>query len=149
MTIRQLVQTDFPTLLAIEESTQPLPWSEAAFKRCSEANYPGWVRVEDNQVVGFIILSLALGECHILNLCVHPAHQHQGFGNELLNYGMRWAKEQAAGIVYLEVRRSNKAAIALYRKMNFKLIGERKNYYISSKGTEDALVFARDIGVEI
>jgi ribosomal-protein-alanine N-acetyltransferase len=149
MTIRILDNNDFSQLLAIEELTQITPWSEAAFKRCSEAHYPGWVMEEEGVITAFIILSLATGECHILNLCVHPQYQKQGFGRQILEYALTWAKNKGAGIVYLEVRRTNLPAISLYRKMNFKLIGERKNYYPSPKGKkEDALVFARDIGIE-
>lgn len=148
MNIRLLSELDLLALLAIEEATQPAPWSEAAFQRCWEANYPGWVLEQDDKIVGFIVISLASGECHVLNLCISPSHQRQGLGHQLLNYALKWAKEQGAGIVYLEVRRSNKQAIALYRKMNFKQIGERKNYYPTPKGQEDALVFARDIGYE-
>lgn len=148
MTIRLFGEIDFPKLLAIEEMTQVSPWSEAAFKRCWEANYPGWLMEENDETIGFILLSLVAGECHILNLCIHPGQQKKGNGHKLLSFALRWAKHQGAGVVYLEVRRSNLAAISLYRKMNFKLIGERKNYYPGIKVSEDALVFARDIGIE-
>jgi ribosomal-protein-alanine N-acetyltransferase len=149
MTIRELAKTDFPAIIAIEALTQASPWSEAAFERCWEANYRGWVMEKDNRIVAFVLLSLKIGECHILNLSVHPEVQRQGLGEEIMNYGLSWAKASGAGIVYLEVRRSNKAAISLYRKMNFKLIGERKKYYLSSLDAEDALVFARDLGIEM
>lgn len=149
MTIRELAKTDFPAVIAIETLTQTAPWSEAAFERCWEANYHGWVMEKDHRIVAFLLLSLRIGECHILNLSVHPDVQRQGLGEEIMNYGLIWAKQNGAGIVYLEVRRSNLAAIGLYRKMNFKLIGERKKYYLSALGAEDALVFARDLGIEI
>ena len=148
MTIRLFSEQDFPALLAIEELTQVSPWSLEAFKRCLEANYPGWILEVDNEVIGYILVSVAARECHILNLCVHPMQQKKGYGLKLLNFGLDFASKQGATMVYLEVRRSNLAAIALYRKMNFKFIGERKNYYPSSKGNEDALVFARDLGSE-
>ena len=51
-------------------------------------------------------------------------------------------------MVYLEVRRTNTPAISMYRNMNFKHIGERKNYYPTAKGSEDALIFVRDLGLE-
>jgi ribosomal-protein-alanine N-acetyltransferase len=146
--IRRLDDTDLDKLVSIEAETQVSPWSEAAFKRCLESNYPGWVVDIDGNIQGFVFISLASGECHVLNLCIHPAQQRQGFGCKLLTSALVWAKEQGAGIVYLEVRRSNLNAIALYRKMNFKLIGERKSYYSTPKGPEDALVFARDLGIE-
>lgn len=149
MNIRQLIDTDLPQLLALEEATQTEPWSEAAFKRCFEAGYPGWVIAEAEALLGFVLLSIAAGECHILNLCVAPAHQRQGLGRRLLDYALVFAKQQGAGIAYLEVRRSNQAAIGLYRMENFKQVGERQAYYPLPHGkSEDALVFARDLSVE-
>lgn len=53
--------------------------------------------------------------------------------------------EKKIGIVFLEVRRSNKPAILLYQKLDFIQIGERKNYYSCESGREDALVFAKDL----
>jgi ribosomal-protein-alanine N-acetyltransferase len=146
--IRPLIPDDLPKVVSIEGDTQVAPWSAAAFQRCLDANYPGWVLEVDGETVGFIVISLALGECHVLNLCIHASRQRQGLGRELLTSALTWAKAQGAGIVYLEVRRSNHQAITLYRKMNFKLIGERKAYYATPKGPEDAQVFARDLGIE-
>jgi [ribosomal protein S18]-alanine N-acetyltransferase len=145
-----LLNSDLEALLAIEVLTQTSPWSRAAFERCYEAGYPGWVIEDDGHIVGFIIGSLATitAECHILNLCMHPKSQGKGLGSSLLDCAIEWAKQQGAVMVYLEVRRSNYAAIKLYQKMHFKLIGERKNYYPTAKGYEDALVFARDLSVE-
>jgi ribosomal-protein-alanine N-acetyltransferase len=148
MEIRFINELDLPDLLAIEEASQPTPWSEAAFKRCQEACYPGWLLVEENKVIGFVYISVMAGECHVLNLCVAPQQQRKGFGKQLLLTALTWAKQQGAGVVYLEVRRSNHQAIALYRIMNFKRIGERKEYYTTESGREDAIIFARDIGVE-
>jgi ribosomal-protein-alanine N-acetyltransferase len=147
MRIRLINDLDMLELLKVEESSQVAPWSEAAFSRCFEAGYPGWCIENDDKIVGFILLSLTLGECHILNLCISPTHQRRGHGYHLLTYALVWAKEQGASVVYLEVRRSNAQAIALYRKMNFKQIGERKDYYPMPKGREDALIFARDLSM--
>jgi ribosomal-protein-alanine N-acetyltransferase len=149
MQIRQITDLDIPNLLSVEEAAQHSPWSEAAFKRCFEANYVGWAMEVPNKMVGFIMISMVSGECHVLNLCIHPTEQHKGFGKGLLLHALNWAKNQRAGIVYLEVRRSNLAAIGLYRNMNFKLIGERKGYYpVLNSPREDALIFARDLGIE-
>jgi [ribosomal protein S18]-alanine N-acetyltransferase len=148
MHIRQLSDLDIPNLLTVEEAAQSSPWSDAAFKRCFEANYLGWTAEAPGKMLGFIMISINLGECHILNLCVHPTEQHKGIGRGLLLYALRWAKQVGAGMVYLEVRRSNLAAIGLYRKMNFRIIGERKEYYPHGQTREDALIFARDLGIE-
>jgi len=148
MNIRQLTKTDLPIILVIEQTGQDIPWSEEAFARCWEANYPGWVIEDEGEIIGFIWISLASGECHVLNLCISQVKQRKGYGRELLIYALNWSRSQGAGIVYLEVRRSNTRAIALYRKMNFKQIGERKSYYPTATGKEDALIFARDLGIE-
>ena len=148
--IRKLLTSDVEALLMIEEAAQEAPWSRAAFERCFEAKYPGWVAVDSDKVVGFSMVSLAAGECHILNLCVHPDFHRKGLGRALLQQALDWAKNEEAVMIYLEVRRSNLAAIQLYLNMDFKQIGERKDYYPAPKGKkEDALIFARDIGIEI
>ena len=148
--IRPVFMGDLPTLQVIEEATQHAPWSLAAFERCFEARYPGWVMEESGEVIGFLLVSLTAGECHILNLCIRPDRQRQGWGRQLLEYGLDWAKSMKAAMIYLEVRRSNHSAIQLYLKMHFKQIGERRQYYTLPKGgKEDALVFARDIGTEL
>lgn len=145
MLIRELTAPDLAVLISIEAESQFAPWSEAAFQRCWESKFPAWVLEIDGQVVGFIFLSVASGECHVLNICIHSSKQRQGLGRKLLVTTLLWAKERGAEVVYLEVRRSNHGAINMYRQMNFKLIGERKNYYTTPKGREDALVFARDL----
>lgn len=146
--IRELAKTDLSSLIAIEQASQVCPWSKEAFMRCFEADYPGWAVEHEGEVIGFVILSFATGECHVLNLCISPEYQHKGWGHALLEYALSWSKMQGAMMAYLEVRRSNHPAIKLYRKMNFKEIGQRKNYYPVAKGREDALVFARDLGME-
>lgn len=147
-TIRPITPKDAPTLLALEESTQPLPWSLEAFEKCIAIGFPGWIIFQGNVAIGFIMVSIGAQECHILNICVHPHYQGKKFGKTLLTHALLWAKRHAVDMVYLEVRRSNHRAIQLYRKSHFKEIGERKNYYPLVSGYEDAIVFARDIGVE-
>jgi len=48
-------------------------------------------------------------------------------------------------VLYLEVRPSNAAALALYARAGFARIGVRKNYYRATDGREDALVLARSL----
>jgi len=146
--LRELTITDLPQVLAIEQATQKAPWSEDVFTRCLEMGYKGWVLAESDQITGFLLMSFVLGECHILNLCVHPDYQRKGLGRELLQHALLQAKQKGAGIAYLEVRRSNKRAIALYNQAGFVQISERKNYYPDPKVREDALVFAKDLGVD-
>jgi ribosomal-protein-alanine N-acetyltransferase len=146
---RKMVKADLPQLIAIEQSVQGAPWNEETFKMCFEMAYDGWVVEQDNRIAGYIVVSLQTDECHILNLCVAREYQRQGLGRKLLEYGLDQAKNRQMGIAYLEVRRSNSRAIALYRKMKFLMIGERKNYYQTVNGPEDALIFAMSLKVVI
>jgi ribosomal-protein-alanine N-acetyltransferase len=144
--VRKIINADIPRLVAIELLTQAAPWSEDVFKRCLAIGYDGWCVERDNQLIAFIMMSSTLsGESHILNLCVDPAYQRQGFGQALLAYAVSQASIKGMTLVYLEVRRSNQHAIELYNKLGFIQIGERKNYYPHATGREDALVFVKDI----
>jgi ribosomal-protein-alanine N-acetyltransferase len=147
--IQPLTEKDLSFICAIEQIANVAPWSELAFQKCWEIRYPGWVLRFDDEIIGFVMISVAANECHVLNLCLHPDHQRRGHGKKLLIHALKWAKNKGAGMVYLEVRRSNVPAITLYQQMQFTQIGERKNYYHhTSNGPEDALVFARDLGIE-
>lgn len=148
MTLRLLDENDLPQLLSIENAVHVAPWPEDVFRRCLQAGYFGWVAEHETQILGFIFVSLQASECHILNICVAPEYQHQGFGRQLLAYALTEVKKKGAGIAFLEVRRSNQHAIALYHQFEFIKIGERKGYYPSLQGAEDALVFAKDLANE-
>lgn len=143
--LRQLYPSDLPQLLSIEESVHAVPWTEETFKTCFNANYEGWAIENDKRIIAFIISSIRPEECHILNLCVARQYQHQGYGSQLLTYTLDYAKQKGTGIAYLEVRRSNSKAISLYRKMKFHLVGERKDYYPTGVGKENALIFAKSL----
>ncbi len=144
--LRNLMDSDLTQVIEIEYAAQVVPWSADVFKRCLSFNYDAWVIDLDQKVVGFIIVSVIAYELHILNLCIHPHYQRRGFGLKLLNYALHQAKLHGDSMAYLEVRCSNKSAIALYDKVGFVQIGERKNYYPTLSAHEDALVFAKELG---
>lgn len=146
--LRSLSKLDLPQVLNIEILTQIAPWSAETFERCLEAGFRGWVIEQNERILGFIIVSFQSGESHILNLCVHPDYQCKGHGQQLIEEALFRAKAQKMSTAFLEVRRSNYKAIALYEKMGFVQIGERKQYYPALNGREDALMFAKDLGVD-
>jgi ribosomal-protein-alanine N-acetyltransferase len=145
--LRNISLSDLPQLLLIEQLTQFSPWTAEIFERCLQAHYEGWVWEIDDKIAGFIISAQQVGENHILNIGVHPDYQRQGIGQTLVAYVLETAKKKASHISFLEVRRSNTKAIALYEKVGFVQIGERKNYYVAFQGREDALIFAKDLTV--
>ncbi len=143
--LRNLYQSDLDQLLRIERAVHIAPWTDDTFKLCFQAGYLGWVAEIGQTIIGFIVIAINKDECHVLNLCVSLDHQHQGWGRQLLAHALNHAKQQGVGLAYLEVRRSNSRAIKLYKKMQFHLIGERKDYYPTVAGHEDALIFARSL----
>jgi [ribosomal protein S18]-alanine N-acetyltransferase len=140
--LRSLYKSDLSEILNIEKSVHVVPWTEDTFKVCFQTGYVGWVVEVDKRIIGFIIISLTREECHILNVGVGHDFQHQGYGFKLVRHVLLHAKSNGIGIAYLEVRRSNTRAITLYRRMGFHFVGERKEYYPSIGGNEDALIFA-------
>jgi ribosomal-protein-alanine N-acetyltransferase len=143
--IRTLFKSDLNQLLEIEKSVHVVPWTEETFKICFHSGHVGWAIELDKKIIGFIIISLTMDECHILNLCVAHEFQHQGWGRQLLEKALIHAKQKGLGIAYLEVRKSNSRAISLYRLMKFHFVGQRKNYYPTEAGNEDALIFALNL----
>lgn len=145
--LRELKKLDLNAILPIEEAVHIAPWTRETFETCFRSGCKGWLIEKDNQVVAFIVVSLHADECHILNLCVAHDVQRQGLGRGLLEYALQYSKSIGITIAYLEVRRSNTRAISLYRQQAFQLIGERKDYYATVNGHEDALIFAKNLQV--
>jgi ribosomal-protein-alanine N-acetyltransferase len=92
-------------------------------------------------------MSVAAGECHLLNICIHPNHQRQGLGEGMVLFLLDFARQRKARVALLEVRMSNTAAYRLYTKLGFDEVGLRKSYYPARHGREDAIILARDLTV--
>ncbi len=141
MRLRKMNKTDLAQIVAIEKDSYRFPWSEDIFRDCLKAKYDCWVCELDEMILGYSILSMAVGEAHILNICVSPNEQNQGIGRKMLENLINIARREAE-TVFLEVRPSNEIAINLYLAMGFNEIGVRKGYYPAENGREDALMLA-------
>ena len=146
--IRNLKERDLADVLRIEREMYDYPWSEEIFRDCLRVDYSNWGLIKDEKFIGYAVLSIAVGEAHVLNICLDKEYTGQGLGEYFLNELLLVAKEQSADCVFLEVRLSNAVATSLYKKMGFKEIGQRKNYYQAADGREDALVFSLDLPIE-
>ena len=69
--------------------------------------------------------------------------RRRGAAGRLIDAALVWARGAGIKAVYLEVRKSNEAAISLYNKNGFRQVGTRKSYYESPN--EDALVMAVEL----
>jgi len=140
--IRLMQAADLKAVAAVERAAYQFPWSLGIFRDCLLAGYHCLLLDVGGSVTGYGIMSIAAGEAHLLNLCVHPHAQRLGYGRKLLTYILELAEEEGAERVFLEVRPSNTTAQRLYRSVGFAQIGIRSAYYQADHGREDAIVLA-------
>ena len=143
--IRPMFEEDIASVMAIETDVYEFPWTGGIFNDCMQVGYSCWVFQEQGKIVAYAVMSVAALEAHILTIVVQPQRQGCGLGNMLLMHLLQIAKRQQAETVFLEVRPSNAAAIALYEKTGFLTIGRRPNYYPAPHGREDAIVMSLDL----
>ncbi len=89
-------------------------------------------------VVGLVGLWFVMDEAHVVIIGNRPGDRRKGIGELLLISGMEAATAHGSRVVTLEVRSSNEAARALYRKYGFREVGVRKRYYADNN--EDAVI---------
>ena len=142
---RRMQLTDLPDVLRNERRGYTHPWTEGIFRDCLGNGQECWLLMCSDQNVGHGSLSVAAGESHLLNVCVHPDFQGHGFGRILVEHLLERARKGEASTIFLEVRPSNVAACELYDKLGFNEVGIRENYYPSNVGREDALVLAKEL----
>ena len=100
-----------------------------------------FVAWSDAQIpAGLLSASRAAAERHILSVAVNPALRRLGLGRALVSATLTEARAMSARLLFLEVRRSNIAAIRLYRKCGFVAVNVRKRYYTDND--EDAVEMA-------
>ena len=137
--IHDMCEKDVDGILGMERSAFLTPWtSESFMSAIRDSNGINLVYKYEGDLVGYLTSFMVLDEAFITNLCVAPSHRRQGVAAVLLKFLIRKIKENKGRHIFLEVRERNDAAINLYKKLNFQLIGVRKNYYADTK--EDALV---------
>jgi len=140
--VRRMQQEDVDGVMVIENVVCEFPWTPEIFRDCIKVGYGCWVLSENNQVLGYGLLSTSAGEGHVLNICISEEQQGKGLGKRMMLHLLKECKRLACESVYLEVRVSNYRAIQLYKQLGFTQIGERKDYYPAKDGREDALVLS-------
>ncbi|MBN4073904.1 ribosomal protein S18-alanine N-acetyltransferase [bacterium AH-315-E07] len=143
--IRPMERQDVPAVLAIEERAYDYPWTEGIFNDCIRVGYYSFVAERDGKIVGYAFMNTVSGEAHVLNLCVDPELRRQGIARSLLEHIIAMAKNLKAVTLFLEVRESNRAALALYQGCGFDEISVRRNYYPAPVGREDAIMLIKQL----
>lgn len=140
-----MTEHDLPVIVGIERRSYQFPWTERIFLDCLRYGYSSWVLEMDRCIIGYGVMSLAVQECHILNLCVDPDCRGQGRGRQLLGQLLMIARARNADTAFLEVRVTNVQALSLYFSEGFNEIGTRRNYYPTLVGRENAVILAKTL----
>ncbi len=133
-------EQDLDEVMAIENALYSHPWTRGNFADSLRAGYACRVWRRDGALAGYFVVMAAAGEAHLLNLSIAPGYQRSGHGSALLREAAALAVELGARNLFLEVRPSNHAAQALYRRFGFRKVAVRRDYYPAHTGREDALV---------
>ena len=132
-----------PSVAELEKLCFTVPWSEQAFLDELQKNPTARYFVLLNkanpiQVIAYGGYWKIFDEGHITNIAVHPDWRNQKAATYLLCQMIQFAKAEGIGDMTLEVRTSNFAAQAVYRKLGFQNEGIRKHYYEDTG--EDAII---------
>jgi [ribosomal protein S18]-alanine N-acetyltransferase len=118
-------------VLAVTEMEGPTRMTESSLRE--EMLRPwsrSWVAREgDGSVVAFLLAWHVADELHVLNVATRADRRRRGIGRALLSAGVGYARRCNIRQLLLEVRRSNRSAVALYRQMGFFATGVRARYY--------------------
>lgn len=136
---------DLDPIMDIERASFTDPWSRGGVEVYLTDPY-GEILVarEDGEVAGFAIYHVSFEESELFTIAVRENCRGRGVGTALLRTVLKRAGERGAGKMYLEVRKSNAAARALYKSVGFQICGERRNYYEAPR--EDAILMDIELG---
>jgi ribosomal-protein-alanine N-acetyltransferase len=143
--LRALVPDDLDRMATIEARAYARGWTRGIFSDCLRIGYYCRGLECGGELAGYGIVSVAAAESHLLNLAVDPDYQRRGFAKMLLADVTEFARGANAECMFLEVRPSNAAALALYMHTGFNEFGRRRGYYPPTSGgeREDALILCR------
>ena len=142
-TIRRLAYSDLPGVIAIERRSFPAPWSLAMF--VLELSKPSGIclaAADGDELAGYLVCSRYDQVWHLMNVAVAPERRRGGVATGLIGRLLEETGEGADLPITLEVRVSNREAIAMYEGIGFRSAGVRPRYY--QDNGEDALIMWLD-----
>ncbi len=140
---RPMTLADIPTVLDLERSTFPQPWSEGIFRDELALSDRVYVVAErDGQLVGFAGLMLVSDDAHVTTLAVNANARKGGLGTQLMLELVEAGLGRGARNLTLEVRSTNEGAQRLYERFGMVAVGVRKHYY---RDDDAVIMWANDI----
>ena len=144
MTLRPWLFSDIKEILNIEKECFKDAWSMEMLADLFLSNgFYGLVAIKNDKILGYIAIKYVLDEGEINIVATKKDSQRQGVATILLETAQKELLEKGVNKLFLEVRRSNLNAQALYEKCGYKYVAVRQNYY---QGEEDALIMSKILG---
>ena len=139
--IRRLAYSDLPGVISVERRSFPTPWSLAMF--VLELSKPSGIclaAISNEELFGYLVCSRYDQVWHLMNVAVAPERRRAGVASQMI---LRLPEEAGRKFPFtLEVRVSNRQAIAMYESLGFRSAGVRPRYY--QDNGEDALIMWLD-----
>jgi len=141
--IRAANKNDVKPIADLENICFDLPWSERSFFEEITGNKVARYAVAETggNIIGYAGVWLVTDEGHITNVAVHPDFRRKGVAKGLVSWLIEASGREGVASYTLEVRISNKEAISLYKSLDFRECGIRREYY--EDNSEDALIMWR------
>lgn len=149
--IERLEAADTAAIAELHVEDFQRPWSALEFQSLlTQDTVFGYVAREvgraKNGPAGFVLARLAAGEGEILTVAVARAKRRNGLGWKLMDAVLRELHAERAEALFLEVDETNLPALALYRRLGFRKVGQRPGYYEQTGGGRTgAIVMRRDL----
>lgn len=148
LAFRAMRREDLERVVEIEQSAFARPWSRDLIAREMAHDWSSILLAVEpapggEAVLGLIVFWLVHDEVHVLNVAVAPEARRRGVARALMREAERRGAGRGARIATLEVRRTNQAALELYRSLGYRKVGVRPRYY--AEEGEDAIVMERPL----
>jgi ribosomal-protein-alanine N-acetyltransferase len=141
--VRRLAYSDLPGVIAIERRSFPAPWSLAMF--VLELSKPSGIclaATSGEELIGYLVCSRYDQVWHLMNVAVSPDRRRLGVASGMIRHLLEETGRGNELPITLEVRVSNREAIAMYEGLGFRSAGVRPRYY--QDNGEDALIMWLD-----
>jgi ribosomal-protein-alanine N-acetyltransferase len=154
LVLRRMLAADLDAVVEVERAAHRYPWSADLIRRELDHDWStvllALASVEDptkgqeiSRLAGHIIFWLVHDEIHILNVATHPDFRRRGYARAMMLAAEEKGRPRGAALSTLEVRKSNEAALELYRSLDYRQVGLRPRYYADDE--EDAIVMLKDL----
>lgn len=144
---------DLDEVIDVESHSHESTWTKGNFIDSLNAGYWAYClrRLADDdedsdELMAYCVLLPGVNELELLNITVDPSYRKKGYAEKVLRIMEDLASSRSMESIFLEVRVGNEPAIRLYKKLGYKQVGLRKDYYpLTSGGRENAIVMKKTL----